>query len=265
MFKEFSVSKCKEIFSEARIYLLKFKGIDESIIDKHLDAWKNNIPNSMEDLLEGMLNSITSRQGMPNTIGDIKKLQIYLCDFKPSEVIKEYNSDWKKVFNRIKRDYHPTGRMDIEKSKSYWVIFCKSIISASSFLSRFSDMHQFNTFVEAFYLNDYTRIALPLLLDREIFGIGFALACDFLKENGYPKFAKPDVHIKAIFNGIGLSTSEDDYEVFKDVIKFSEAIGELPYRVDRLFWLVGSGDFYLDKIQIDTKQDEFIRDIKKSL
>jgi hypothetical protein len=265
MSKELSVSKCKEIFSKARNYLLSFEGIDESIIDKHLDKWKNNIPNSLEDLLFGMLDSIRNRQGMPNTIGDIEKLKTYLCDFKPSEVIKEYNGDWKTLFNRIKRDYRPPGRMDIEKSNSYWVIFCKSIISASNFLSRFSDVRQFTTFVEAFYLNEYTRVALPLLLEREIFGMGFALACDFLKENGYPKFAKPDVHIKAIFNGIGLSNSKDDYEVFKDVIRFSEAIDELPYRVDKMFWLVGSGRFYLDNIRKPTNRDDFIRDIKKSL
>ena len=71
--------------------------------------------------------------------------------------------------------------------------------------------------------------------------MGFALACDFLKENGYPEFAKPDVHIKKIFNGLGLSDSNDDYEVFKDVIRVSELVNGLPYRVDKLFWLVGSG------------------------
>ena len=119
--------------------------------------------------------------------------------------------------------------------------------------------------MQAFYLNEYTRVALPLLLSREIDGMGFALACDFLKENGYPKFVKPDVHIKKIFQGLGLSDSDDDYEVFKDVIRFSELVNELPYKVDKLFWLVGSGNLYLSGIKIPTNRDYFIEKINRDL
>jgi len=100
------------------------------------------------------------------------------------------------------------------------------------------------------------------LLEKEIFGLGFALACDFLKENGYPKFIKPDVHIKAIFHGVGISKSKSDYDIFKDVIRFSEDINELPYCVDKLFWLIGSGKFYLDNVRIKTNRDEFVERIK---
>nr|QNO44219.1 hypothetical protein JAFNDAPN_00001 [Methanosarcinales archaeon ANME-2c ERB4]QNO46539.1 hypothetical protein HKKCGBCL_00016 [Methanosarcinales archaeon ANME-2c ERB4] len=162
----------------------------------------------------------------------------------------------------IKNDYEPPGRMTIDNPKSYWVIFCKSVFSASHFLSQFSELEEFDNFVSQFYLNEYTRVALPLLLEKEVFGLGFALACDFLKENGYPKFVKPDVHIKAIFHGIGISKSDSDYDIFKDVIRFSEDIKELPYCVDKLFWLVGSGRFYLDEVKINTNRDEFIGRIK---
>jgi len=155
--------------------------------------------------------------------------------------------------------------LDINNKRCYWAIFCKAVISASNFLIRFSDLKDFTKFVESFYLNENTRVALPLLLAREIEGMGFALACDFLKDNGYPEFIKPDIHIKKIFNGIGLSDSNDDYEVFKDVIRFSETIGELPFKVDKMFWLVGSGNFYIDKIKIPTMRDEFIENINRSL
>ena len=102
---------------------------------------------------------------------------------------------------------------------------------------------------------------MPLLLAKEIFGLGFALACDFLKENGYPKFVKPDRQIKAIFRGLHLTESTSDYEVFKDVIRFSDAVDEIPYRVDKLFWLIGSGKFYLDNIKIKSNRNEFIQQI----
>ncbi len=54
-----------------------------------------------------------------------------------------------------------------------------------------------------------------MLLDAEIFGYGFPLACDFLKEIGYVDYGKPDVHLKNIFCELGLVDEGDDYKVFK--------------------------------------------------
>jgi len=260
------VSDYPKIYAKAWEYLLSFAEIDTSIINKHLDEYKEDNPESMEDVLYVILESVKNRQGMPKAIGRIENIEPCLCDYSATRITEEYNSNWKKLFRTVKSKCKPPGRMLIDNPHNYWVIFCKAIISASKFVSRFSDIEEFNTFVKAFYLNEYTRVALPLLLEKEIFGMRFALACDFLKENGYPKFVKPDVHIKAIFNGLGISNSESDYEIFKDVIRFSETIGELPYKVDKLFWLIGSGDFYLvyDK-RISTNRDEFIERTRKQL
>ncbi len=252
----------RKIFDEAHEYLLSFDPIDENMLDKHINSWRECKNQSVQDLLWGMLESVSNKQAMPHTIGPIEKLKPFLEDFIPSRIIEKYDNDWEKLFKTIKNNYKPPGRMAIDNPKSYWVIFCKSVLSVSHFLSRFSSLDEFDNFVSQFYLNEYTRVALPLLLEKEVFGLGFALACDFLKENGYPKFVKPDVHIKAIFHGTGISKSDSDYDVFKDVIRFSEDINELPYCVDKLFWLVGSGRFYLDDVKIDTNRHEFIERIK---
>ena len=251
------------VFDKAREYLLSFDSIDENMLDKHLNAWKGCKINTVQDLLWGMLDSVSNRRNMPKTIGPVDKMRPVLEDFIPSKIVEKYDDSWEKLFKTIEKEYKPLGKMVIDNPRSYWVIFCKSVISASRFLSRFSNLDEFNKFVSQFYLNEYTRVALPLLLAKEVFGLGFTLACDFLKENGYPKFVKPDVHIKAIFNGIGISKSNLDYDVFKDVIRFSENINELPYCVDKLFWLVGSGRFYLDKVEIITNRDEFIEMITR--
>ncbi|MFA5364589.1 MAG: hypothetical protein WC325_05340 [Candidatus Bathyarchaeia archaeon] len=260
-----NVSEQKMIFIMAEKYLLSFEGIDHDILNNHLDEWKDSAPESMEDLFFGMLDSIKNRQGMPNFIGEIEELRSVLHDFDVNTIIEEYADDWELLFRRVQNQCHPPGRMEIQKPKNSWVQFCKSILSGAKFLSQFSNVTEFNTFVERFYLNEYTRVALPLLLQKEIFGLGFALACDFLKENGYPEYCKPDVHIKSIFTGLGISKSDSDYEVFKDIIRFSKAINELPYKVDKMFWLVGSGKFYLDNIQKPTSRDAFIRSVKKEL
>lgn len=151
-----------------------------------------------------------------------------------------------------------------ENPHNYWVQFCKSILSISLFVSRFKSINEFNKFVETFYFNEETRIALPLLLKEEIFGYQFALSCDFLKENGYPEFIKPDVHIMDIFLALNLSKNRNEFQIFRDVIKFSKSINKLPYEVDKIFWLVGSGNFYLNNIKVNTSKKDFINLILKN-
>jgi hypothetical protein len=64
---------------------------------------------------------------------------------------------------------------------------------------------------------------------------------------GYENFSKPDVHLKDIFQGIGLCPwGSTDYEVFKAVARVARNAGVTPYNVDKLFWLIGSGYFYDD-------------------
>ena len=151
--------------------------------------------------------------------------------------------------------------MEKSNNKSYWVIYCKAILSIAKFLSSYKSIDEFDKFVEGFYLNEHSRLSLPLLLKQELFGFGFALACDFLKEHGYPEFIKPDTHINDIFKGLGLTKATTDFEVFKDVLAYCKRINVLPYEVDKLFWLVGSGNFYLYDIEIKSSKNKFLEQI----
>lgn len=112
--------------------------------------------------------------------------------------------------------------------------------------------------MDHFEKDQIARPALPLLLDREIHGIGFALACDFVKELGCENFGKPDVHVKKVFRALDLSSGQDDFTVFKDIVRVSRNAGQTPYNVDKIFWLIGSGDFYLDGFRIRNHRDGFI-------
>lgn len=245
----------------ARKYLLNFEGVNDDVLKEQLELGEKTKPKTMNELFRGLLWSLSNRRNMGKTIGRIENLKPFLFNFDPFLVAEEYNNDWQSLFQKIQNNYNPPGRMDIREKRSFWVIFCKGTVSGARFLSRFSNIEEFDKLANQFYLNEYTRAALPMLIEKEVFGLGFALACDFLKENGYPEFVKPDVHIKSIFNGIGISNTNDDYEVFKDVIRFSKEIGELPYVVDKLFWLIGSGDFYVRKKPVNTNRDEFIKQV----
>jgi hypothetical protein len=108
----------------------------------------------------------------------------------------------------------------------------------------------FYQWVDVFDQDDRSRPALPMLPGHEIDGIGFPLACDFIKCLGYLDFGKPDVHLKKIFMALQLSTSEDDYKIFKAIIRVVRNVGVTPFNVDAIFWLIGSGNFYRDGVQI---------------
>lgn len=259
-----SESQYQGIYDEALAYLLSFDDVDEALVERHLSRWEAGEATSLDELFRGFLTAAQNRQGMPNAIGDIDALADVLYGFSPSEIVQSYDS-WEGVFSRVERgDYTPPGRMERDNSRNYWVQFSKSILSGAEFFSRFDTIDEANAFVESFYSSEYTRYSLPLLLSKRIHGLGFALACDFLKENGYPEFVKPDVHLKDLFVGLGLSEGDDDFDIFLDIIRFAEVIDERPYRVDKLFWLVGSGRFYLETptVRVSTDKQAFIERVK---
>lgn len=156
---------------------------------------------------------------------------------------------------------------NIQSSRNLWRLLAKGVISGTKFLSSFDDKSEFDTFINKFSLNEYTREALPMLLAKEIDGFGFALACDFLKELGYRDYPKPDVHLIKIFSELKLSIAVD-YEVYKAIIRMSKVVNEDAYTVDKYFWLISTGKFYPDpndpkkEVKVGGKRDEFIQDTK---
>jgi len=71
----------------------------------------------------------------------------------------------------------------------------------------------------------------------------------FLKELGYVNFANPDVYLKDIFKGIGLfSPKNNDYQIFKTIIRVAHNVGTTPYNVDNFrLYLEKSGILILMK------------------
>jgi hypothetical protein len=246
------------LVTSARKYLLSFDGVEDQILDSHLQQWKSLKKDTKNEIFKTFLNHAKNRQSMPNTIGGLGKLTTVLFSFNPGEVADAYSShvDLLEEIQRLK--IRTPSRIDVNNPRSHWVIYAKSIISSANFLRTFKNAEAFHEFVESFYCNAHSRLALPLLLKEEIFGFGFALACDFLKESGYGGFVKPDTHLNDICRAAGLTSSTSDFGVFKDVVAYCEKSGLIPYEFDKLIWLVGSGNFYLNKFSVNTKKSEFI-------
>ena len=151
-----------------------------------------------------------------------------------------------------------------QNKRSLWRKFSEGIISGSNFISSFKNKDDFDSFIRTFARNKYTKAALPMLLSKEIRGFGFALACDFLKELGYRDYPKPDVMLIDIFYELGLSKSNEPYEIYKSIVEMSEVVGEDAYTVDKIFWLIGSGKLVGNK-SIGRNRSEFIKKIKTNL
>lgn len=247
---------------KARKYLLSFDGVTDGVLDDHLTHWKNGRRDTLSGIYEKIIQNAKNRQGMPNTIGDHLRFKGVLLGFDPKKVAKKYKSHLDLLAQIKKENIKTAGKIDSHNNKSHWVIYAKSVLSAARFLQRFETAQSFHDFVGSFYRDEYTRLALPLLLKEEIFGFGFALACDFLKDSGYEQFVKPDTHLYDICRAAGISDSDTDFGVFKDVIVYCEKHELVPYEFDKLIWLVGSGNFHLDKKKIPTNKKDFIASLR---
>ena len=201
---------------------------------------------------------------MASVIGFSKKekeMRPLLFGYDPHKILGAYKSA-DELLEIFKSKFN---LQNIQSKRSLWRKFSEGIISGSNFMASFKDKNDFNDFIKTFARNKYTKAALPMLLSKEIKGFGFALACDFLKELGYRDYPKPDVHLIKIFHDLGLSKSTEPYEVYKSIVEMAEAVGEDAYTVDKIFWLIGSGRFYLVNIETGRNRDKFIKSIKTKL
>jgi len=261
----------KRLFTFGKEYLLMRTELSDEILNHYLNLWEIRKPISFNELCRNMIDHAQNRRNMPKSIGDIENLKQILCEFNPTQIKNKYKS-WVDLFKTIKKNpnYIPPGPMNIDNSHNYWVIFCKSIISIATYLDRFGSFDNFKSYVSPFLSdNPEIRLAFPLILKEEIFGYSFALACDFTKENISPEFIKPDRHIRDIFVGVGICEKEDnDYNIFRKVLSYSQEINEKPYAVDRLFWLIGSGKLFKTstrqtEVTFRRKKSEFIEEFNK--
>ncbi|MBM3251824.1 MAG: hypothetical protein FJZ11_03485 [Candidatus Omnitrophica bacterium] len=256
--------KYKLVFESAKRFLndvvARYPELNEAILKKHLEheARFDNIRDANKRLIE----SLSNRNMMASVInfqGREKQLRSILCNYGPQAIVNKYQSA-AELLDVFKNNFEIRN---IHSRRNLWRKFAEGIISGSKFMASFKDKDEFNSFIKTFALNKYTKAALPMLLSKEIKGFGLALACDFIKELGYRDYPKPDVHLIKIFSNLGLASSTDPYEVYKVIIEMSEAVGEDAYTVDKIFWLISSGRFYLVGVNTGRRRDEFISFAKK--
>ena len=260
-----TIDTLEQTYALARSYIIDRAEITPEILDKHLSPSPDHQKSAkMPAIYERLLRSAQSAQSMPNviggSIGGVERLGTVLFDFHPEAVAQHYPQNeegCKRLFDDIREQLAPRGKLNYNP-RSLWRRFCGTVTSGAAFLAQFPDAQAFYEWVEPFDLDEDGRIEVATKIARQIDGIGFALACDFLKEVGFTNVSKPDVHIKEIFSQLGLSKSKDDVEVFRAVGRVAGSVGATAYEVDLLFWLVGSGDLYFAGRRLANSRAEFI-------
>ena len=237
-----------KIYEITQQYVVRLVDDDQEILDQYLHYTKTHEPpQTLERLYLRLLESAQNANSKPRVIGDaiggVESLGKVLYAFQPQAVLKRY-SGWEELLDTVIEELNPRGEIR-RAPKSLWPHFCRTVLSSAAFMVQFSSAQEFYQWADFFAKDAHARAALPLILSEEIHGIGFALACDFLKEIGYTQFGKPDVHIKAIFTTLSLCDPKArDYQISKAIDKFANAVGAEPYTVDKLFWLAATGDCY---------------------
>ncbi|MFZ2470707.1 MAG: hypothetical protein WAW52_02070 [Methanothrix sp.] len=243
----------RRVYELAKGYLpsLGIPGVTQTLIEKYLDPLSvNSKPASKEELYRRILWS-AQEAGMKSgviggSIGGVDKLAPVLYYFNPKEVLDNYAGNWEVVLGQIVKELKPRIHRTLGP-KSIWPRYCQTIISAAEFVEQFDSADDFFRWVDFFDQDERSRASLPMLLDHEIEGFGFALSCNFLKELGYVNFPKPDVHLGGIFSALKLcKDGKDQYQLFKAIIRVANHSNVTPYNVDKVFWLIGSGKFYCD-------------------
>lgn len=220
---------------------------------------------SISDVYDRLLHSSQNYQHMPNTIKyeqNKAKIKKILFDFDLNKIASLNPKELYYVF----RDEFNVNSKDTRFNA--WLKYSHSAIDSAKFLKEFKNLKDFENFVKMFNYNIHTRVALPLLIDEKINGIGFALACDFLKELGFTSYSKPDVHIKDVFSALELSGT-DNLSVFEAVDRMATDNDETPYKIDKIIWTICSGDFYFANgrkgVKIGPHKKQLIKMLKSKL
>lgn len=240
----------RSLYKKALCYLKNLlpHGISEKDLYDYLTAPSKTRPKKINGIYQRILisaqNANMKRKVIGDSINGIENLGSVLGGFSPKSVCEKYGNDSEQLLRVIMRELKPDGKVR-KTNRSIWPQYCRTILSAAAFMERFKSANDFYKWVDFFDLDDRVRPGLPLILSQEIPGMGFALACDFLKELGYAKFGKPDVHIRDIFQAAGLCDKlTSDYQLLRTLCRVADHANVSAYEVDKVFWLIGSGDFY---------------------
>lgn len=256
--------KLEKVYNFSYNYLLSHapKEVDEKKI-------KNFISNcdlkekTIAGVYELLLSALQDYQMLPNVIkfNDPKRKALikkilhnydlkYISKLTPDILVKKFKNEFKL------------------KKWTLWERYANGIISGAKFVGSFKSYKEFTKFIKYFDNCDATREALSCYIGSKIKNLGFSTTCNWIKELGYYNFSKPDTHILDICLTLGLINDKKDIgRCFEAISRIAKSARVTPYCVDKVLWLICTGDFYRYNIKLNIKNSKatFLKALKENI
>lgn len=156
-----------------------------------------------------------------------------------------------------------------------WLSYANCICGMAQYLSKFKNAEDMYTYFDTFKTSK-EKIKLINEISRQShiiktkYGWGFALTANWLKDIGMLDYCKPDIQVTNFLNSLGLC-SKTDIAVFKTLVAITEDLKKSDktasaFKLDRMLWLIGSGDFYNHpEIEWNGSLNDFVLKLKDKI
>lgn len=231
---------------------LDIKDIFNKIYLSVKSHYDNNSLNVDKLISEDILNSKKNKSD--NLIYKKLVLSIHNANWKAvskETFWKKKSKNYEKAFknydanyvSKLKvKDLIDKGLINSKKKIQYCIDAAKFIVE----IKQYSKSGVISFFEKYAYKGSsvYERWALVNILAQSINGIGTSLACDFLKEIDFLNYGKPDLHIKRIFERIGLIDyfknitvySNEDFFIFRILDILSQKTNKTLFEIDKILY-----------------------------
>lgn len=264
--KNFDDNKKKQSLSDSQIkcqhneigYYKIIKRYFYEILPDDVDINEYFNPKRKKDMKEIFYQFCLNMQDynmMPSVIGfmrEDRKIQFskIFLNYDLKAVVITYTEE--TLFKKFCNEFEVKNK---ESKNNLWTRYARSIMDSCVFLSRFANAKDFNDYIESFNGN------LDIIYDisSHIRGMGFALACNIIKDLGFVNYAKPDTHTKDVIEAMGYLN--DDVSVIRAIQNIANENNDTAFNVDRMIWLICSGYFYNENIRVGSHKKDLIQRI----
>jgi hypothetical protein len=175
-------------------------------------------------------------------------------DFGNMGTLAEYfihsaKTDKNEIFDEDDMQSLLAIKNNLRPNKLNWLKVLNCINGGVIYFNKFGfDINRFFTHIRN-CLRTYEGMMSLLSEYRRIKEIGPALAPNFFSDLGFKEFCKPDIHVCTIINGLYDHNMKEN-EVFNIMLKLAMESKVPPRQLDKVFFLAGSGNYYLTGHQL---------------
>jgi hypothetical protein len=164
-------------------------------------------------------------------------------------------SDWESIYNAMLAGGITDNGIK-NKKESNWEKYCRGLYDGLRFLTAGNGEKIIKDLVTISALTD-EELKDIYAISNQIHGLGLPLTFDWLKEYDSTWLAKPDVHINGVVKYLKADENLKDEDVLKLMFSWAETvkssgedIGATAYKIDKIIWLLCTGEFYLDNRRV---------------